>query len=237
MPPQPRLLLVEDDKDINQLICLNLEALDFNVTSCENGREGLQLALKGAFDLMILDVMLPEMDGLTLCRRLRQDKNFTPILMLTAKNSEADRVIGLEVGADDYLSKPFSILELQARVKAMLRRVQLNHYLETVSNANANAIVAFGQLVIDSNKRRVSLKGEEVHLTAKEFDLLLYLASSPGRVYSRGDLLDAVWGYKHSGYEHTVNSHINRLRSKLELDPANPIYVLTVWGVGYKFNG
>ena len=233
MPSQPRLLLVEDDKDINQLICLNLEALDFNVTSCENGREGLALAVEGGFDLMILDVMLPEMDGLTLCKRLRQSKNFTPILMLTAKNSEADRVIGLEVGADDYLSKPFSILELQARVKAMLRRVQFNHYQDPV----ANAVDTFGELTIDRNKRRVSLRGDEVHLTAKEFDLLLYLACSPGRVYSRGDLLDAVWGYKHSGYEHTVNSHINRLRSKLEEDPANPIYVLTVWGVGYKFNG
>jgi len=230
--PQSRLLLVEDDKDINQLICLNLEALGYWVTSCDNGSEGLALASQGGFDLLILDIMLPGIDGLTLCKRLRQIKNFTPILMLTAKNTEADRVIGLEVGADDYLSKPFSILELQARVKAMLRRVQFNHQYDPAPKT----IEEFGDLKINREKRSVILKGNEVHLTAKEFDLLLYLASSPGRVYSRSDLLDAVWGYKHSGYEHTVNSHINRLRSKLEQDPASPVYVLTVWGVGYKFN-
>lgn len=233
MNDQPKLLLVEDDKDINQLICLNLESLDYNVTSVADGAEGFELAKTQAFDLIVLDIMLPNMDGLTVCKRLRQEKIFTPILMLTARNTEADRVIGLEVGADDYLTKPFSILELRARVKAMLRRMQFNHNTQAV---NAETSDVFGDLVIDRNKRTVVLAGDEVHLTAKEFDLLLYLASSPGRVYSRNDLLDSVWGYKHSGYEHTVNSHINRLRSKLEKDPANPIYVLTVWGVGYKFN-
>lgn len=233
MNQNPRILLVEDDKDINQLICLNLEALDFDVTSVADGAEGLAIAKKEDFALILLDIMLPGLDGLTVCKRLRQEENFTPILMLTAKNTEADRVIGLEVGADDYLTKPFSILELRARVKAMLRRVQFNH---TAKAAEETPNDTFGDLVIDRNKRTVNLAGTQVHLTAKEFDLLLYLASSPGRVYSRNDLLDAVWGYKHSGYEHTVNSHINRLRSKLEKDPANPVYVLTVWGVGYKFN-
>lgn len=233
MNDQPKLLLVEDDKDINQLICLNLESLDYNVTSVADGAEGFELAKTQPFDLIVLDIMLPNMDGLTVCKRLRQEKIFTPILMLTARNTEADRVIGLEVGADDYLTKPFSILELRARVKAMLRRMQFNHNTQAVNTETSDV---FGDLVIDRNKRTVVLAGDEVHLTAKEFDLLLYLASSPGRVYSRNDLLDSVWGYKHSGYEHTVNSHINRLRSKLEKDPANPIYVLTVWGVGYKFN-
>ena len=233
MNNEPKLLLVEDDKDINQLICLNLESLDYHVISVADGAEGFELAKTQTFDLIVLDIMLPNMDGLTVCKRLRQEGIFTPILMLTARNTEADRVIGLEVGADDYLTKPFSILELRARVKAMLRRMQFNHNTQAV---NTEASDVFGDLVIDRNKRTVVLAGNEVHLTAKEFDLLLYLASSPGRVYSRNDLLDAVWGYKHSGYEHTVNSHINRLRSKLEKDPANPIYVLTVWGVGYKFN-
>lgn len=232
VPARPKLLLVEDDKDINQLICLNLEALNFTVSSCENGLDGLELANNGGFDLIIIDIMLPGIDGLTLCKRLRNAQNFTPILMLTAKNTEADRVIGLEVGADDYLTKPFGILELQARVKAMLRRVQFNHQPSASPQIEEN----YGDLTLDREKRLVLLSGKEVHLTAKEFDLLLYLMSSPGRVYSRSDLLDAVWGYKHSGYEHTVNSHINRLRAKLEKDPANPIYVLTVWGVGYKFN-
>lgn len=233
MNDKPKILLVEDDKDINQLICLNLESLDYDVTSVTDGAQGFELAKSQPFDLIVLDIMLPNMDGLTVCKRLRQEQIFTPILMLTAKNTEADRVIGLEVGADDYLTKPFSILELRARVKAMLRRMQFNHNAQP---ASADTRDVFGDLAIDRNKRTVVLADQEVHLTAKEFDLLLYLASSPGRVYSRNDLLDAVWGYKHSGYEHTVNSHINRLRSKLEKDPANPIYVLTVWGVGYKFN-
>ncbi len=233
MSDKPKILLVEDDKDINQLIYLNLEALDYAVTSVADGAEGFALAKAQPFDLIVLDIMLPGLDGLTVCKRLRQENIFTPILMLTAKNTEADRVIGLEVGADDYLTKPFSILELRARVKAMLRRVQFNHNAHA---ASADECDTFGELVIDRNKRTVHLADTAVRLTAKEFDLLLYLASSPGRVYSRNDLLDAVWGYKHSGYEHTVNSHINRLRSKLEKDPANPIYVLTVWGVGYKFN-
>lgn len=234
--PRPKLLLVEDDSDINQLICLNLEALDYEVITSNDGAEGLKLAENQSFDLILLDIMLPNIDGLTLCKRLRQQKCFTPILMLTAKKSEADRVIGLEVGADDYLTKPFSILELQARVKAMLRRVQFISNTQHQEFRGEQPMVNFGELSINKDKRLVSLAGQQVHLTAKEFDLLLYLANSPGRVYSRNDLLDAVWGYKHSGYEHTVNSHINRLRSKLEKDPANPEYVLTVWGVGYKFN-
>ena len=232
---RPKLLLVEDDNDINQLICLNLRALDYDVTSCNDGAEGLRQAESQSFDLILLDIMLPNIDGLTICKRLRQQKLFTPIVMLTAKKSEADRVIGLEVGADDYLTKPFSILELQARVKAMLRRVQFLNTQQS-EKVQESTLLTVGDLTINKEKRLVLLAEKQVHLTAKEFDLLLYLANSPGRVYSRNDLLDAVWGYKHSGYEHTVNSHINRLRSKLEKDPANPDYVLTVWGVGYKFN-
>lgn len=234
--PSPRLLLVEDDADINQLICLNLKALGYEVISCHDGSEGLQQAQNQLFDLIVLDIMLPGVDGLTLCQTLRSQECFTPILMLTAKKSEADRVIGLEVGADDYLTKPFSILELQARVKALLRRVQFSNQQPVEPPAESD-FIHVGDLEINKTKRTVMIAAQQITLTAKEFDLLVYLANTPGRVYSRNELLDAVWGYKHSGYEHTVNSHINRLRSKLEQDPANPKYVLTVWGVGYKFNG
>jgi DNA-binding response OmpR family regulator len=183
--------------------------------------------------MMILDVMLPEVDGLEICRRLRGQGNNTPILMLTAKDAEIDRVLGLEMGADDYLTKPFSVRELQARVKAMLRRVELMSQPEPKSKAP----LSFGELAIDPDKRQVTLAGELLDLTSTEFDLLLYMASHPGMVFSRAQLLDNVWGYQHSGYEHTVNSHINRLRTKIEKDPSKPDYVLTVWGVGYKFGG
>lgn len=229
---QARLLLVEDDPDINQLICLNLEALGYEVVSVQDGEVGFREASTGRFDLIILDLMLPKLDGLTICKQLRQIPLFTPIVMLTAKNTEAERVLGLEVGADDYLTKPFSILELQARVKAMLRRIQF----QSTQQEEATNQLNFNGLIINIENRMVSVDQKTINLTAKEFDLLLYLAASPGKVFSRSDLLDAVWGYKHSGYEHTVNSHINRLRSKIEEDPAAPRYVSTVWGVGYKFN-
>ena len=235
-PPASRLLLVEDDPDINQLICLNLSALNYDVTSCEDGAKGLELAQTQQYDLILLDVMLPGVDGLSICKTLRQQQCFTPILMLTAKKSESDRVIGLEVGADDYLTKPFSILELQARVKAMLRRVQFQAEV-SIEKEEASNKISFGDIEIMKESRNVMVCGNSVQLTAKEFDLLLYLASYPGRVFSRNELLDAVWGYQHCGYEHTVNSHVNRLRANLERDPAKPDYVLTVWGVGYKFNG
>ena len=183
------------------------------------------------YDLIILDLMLPGESGLDICRRLRARADYTPILMLTARSSELDRVLGLEFGADDYLTKPFSVLELQARVKAIFRRVKA----VTNGGMNSNTVVRAGHMMIDADKRSVFLRGREVDLTAKEFDLLLHLAQNPGRAYTRQQLLDFVWGYNHSGYQHTVNSHINRLRGKIEADPVNPLYIRTVWGVGYKF--
>lgn len=230
-----QILVVEDDEDIALLVKLNLEMLGFSVRCCADGATALGLATEEEFHVLILDVMLPGLDGLNLCRRLRAQNNFTPILMLTAKDSETDRVIGLEVGADDYLTKPFSVLELQARVKALLRRVEfLNHTPE--QQMPKSNLLHLRDMVIDIPKRAVRVKNSVIELTAREFDLLMYLASNPGHVYSREQLLNAVWGYTHSGYEHTVNSHINRLRGKVEKNPAHPEYVLTVWGVGYKFN-
>lgn len=229
-----RILIVEDQEDINALIALNLEVLNYQVSCALNGTDGLQQAQDGEFDLIILDVMLPGIDGLQICKILRANNIFTPILMLTARKSEADRVVGLEVGADDYLTKPFSVLELQARVKALLRRMEFNKQQQTEEGGADDITVK--QLQIHKTKRVVSLAGQPINLTAKEFDLLLYLVSFPGQVFSREQLLNAVWGYRHSGYEHTVNSHINRLRAKIEQDPANPQFVLTVWGVGYKFS-
>ncbi|GGA70459.1 DNA-binding response regulator [Neiella marina] len=228
-----RILVIEDDHDINQLISMNLQDLNHQVDSCSDGSSGWRRAQQDAYDLIVLDLMLPEKDGLEICRDLRAQQNATPILMVTARDSEADRVVGLEMGADDYLTKPFSVRELQARVKAMLRRMAMN---QAAQQTPAAAKLTFGALSIDSAKRIVCCHGKVIELTSTEFDLLYHMASSPGMVFSRTQLLDQIWGYKHSGYEHTVNSHINRLRTKLEANPSQPQYVITVWGVGYKFN-
>jgi DNA-binding response OmpR family regulator len=181
------------------------------------------------YDLVVLDIMLPGIDGLEVCRRLRAEGPYVPILMLTAKSAELDRVLGLEIGADDYVTKPFSLNELLARVKALFRRV------DSLSAPPVREFIRHGILSIDISKRTVAIAESAVELTAKEFDLLVQFAAHPGRVYSRAQLLDSVWGSGHEGYEHTVNSHINRLRAKIERDPAHPQLVLTVWGVGYKF--
>jgi DNA-binding response OmpR family regulator len=226
-----RILVVEDDRDIAQLVELHLRDMGAEAVLVHDGAEALELALAAPFDMVILDLMLPRVDGLEITRRLRAKTNYTPILMLTARSSDVDRIVGLELGADDYLTKPFNIRELIARVKALLRRVDA---LSRPEGSGAE-ILRFGELTIDVDKRKVTLARETIDLTAKEFDLLLHFARSPGRVYTRAQLLDQVWGYGHDGYEHTVNSHINRLRTKLERDHARPSYILTVWGVGYKF--
>ena len=194
----------------------------------------MQSFREGNYDLVVLDVMLPGRDGLSVCRELRGGGGYVPILMLTAKSTELDRVLGLELGADDYLTKPFSIPELKARVRALFRRVDALALAAVESSAPTNSVV-YGGLTVDPDRHRVTVDGRKVELTAREFDLLLFFARNPGRVYSRAQLLDRVWGYNHDGYEHTVNTHINRLRSKIEQDAADPRYILTVWGVGYKF--
>lgn len=225
------VIIIEDEKDIAELIELHLEDLDCKVKMFHNGQEGHDYAQKHPFDLMILDINLPGMNGIDVCRKLRAEKVNSPILMLTARSEEIDKVLGLETGADDYLTKPFSIRELLARVKANLRRVEI----DTKSDEEESSI-QYKALVLDKKKRKVSLNDVRIELTPKEFDLLYLLAANPGVTYDRKDLLNLVWSYDFEGYEHTVNSHINRLRSKIEKDPTKPEYVLTTWGVGYRFN-
>jgi len=225
-------LIIEDSGDIARLVRLHLRDIGCRADIAGNGEEGLRLFQSRSYELVILDIMLPGMDGLGVCRVLRASGDYVPILMLTAKSTELDRVLGLEIGADDYLSKPFSIPELLARVKALFRRTDA--LKERAASALPDKTLHYGDLTIEVGKRRVRLGSLEVSLTAREFDLLLHFARHPGQVFSRAQLLDQVWGYSHQGYEHTVNSHINRLRAKIELDPAKPKHVLTVWGVGYK---
>jgi DNA-binding response OmpR family regulator len=224
-----RILVVEDEREIARLVEIHLRDQGWEVTVCHDGPSGLAAASSGQFDLVVLDLMLPGVDGLEVCRRIRAAADYLPILMLTARSSELDRVLGLEIGADDYLTKPFSVRELVARVKAILRRE------EALADRVPESRLEIGELTVDLDRRLVTKGEQEIELTAKEFDLLAFFAAHPGRVYSRAELLDHVWGYGHGGYEHTVNSHINRQRAKIEDDPGSPKLVLTVWGVGYKF--
>ena len=228
-----KVLIIEDDPDIASLVRMHLKDIDCEAVIVTNGTQGLATFRKSVFDLVVLDLMLPGLDGISVCREIRAGGGYVPILVLTAKSSELDRVLGLEIGADDYLTKPFSIPELLARIKALFRRVDLLSQKEAAPNATK--IIEHDGLKLDTAKHKVWVDGREVVLTAREFDLLQHFASHPGFVYSRAQLLDQVWGYHHEGYEHTVNTHINRLRAKIEQDPAKPHYVQTVWGVGYKF--
>ena len=230
---QRSVLVVEDQRDIAELIAMHVRDLGHRVECVHDGEAGLASARSGRFDMVILDVMLPGRDGLDIVRTLRMDRVDVPVLMLTARSTEIDRVLGLELGADDYLTKPFSIPELQARVKAILRRIDMaSRAAEAPARTGRTRV---GALSIDPDSREVALAGQPVALTAKEFDLLLHFARNPGRAFTRMQLLDAVWGTTFEGYEHNVNTHINRLRSKIEADPANPRFILTVRGVGYRF--
>ena len=226
------ILIIEDDPDIADLVEIHLSDLGYRVDTVGDGRAGLDRARVGDYALIILDRMLPSMDGLKVCSTLRREGIPTPILMLTAKTEEMDKVLGLDMGADDYVTKPFSIHELLARVKALIRRRRLDG---TENEGDARRDIDVGPLAISPAKRTVELNNEPVDLTAKEFDLLALFARHPGRAFSRQELLDLVWGYQYAGYSHTVNSHINRLRSKIEPEPEHPRFIRTVWGVGYRF--
>lgn len=226
-----RILLVDDDGELRQLVDRYLGDAGYDVRQAADGARALAEALAAPFDLIILDLMLPGMGGLEVCRAFRRQGGRTPILMLTAKASEPDRVTGLDVGADDYLTKPFTVRELLARVRAMFRRIEAIQ----AQLASGTPVVRAGGVSLDLARRTIEVEGQRVELTAKEFDLLAVLAGHPGRVYSRAQLLDLVWGYRHDGSGHTVNSHINRLRGKIEPDLGHPRYVQTVRGVGYRF--
>lgn len=226
-----KALIIEDDKDIADLMGIHLADLSFDVEKAYDGKDGLMRALNNVYKIILLDLRLPGMDGVEVCKRIRQEKINTPILMVTSKTEEIDKVLGLEMGADDYITKPFSIRELIARVKAVLRRT------DTVQPdpAEAGREIACEGLYINVNLRIVEIHSKRVELSPKEFDLLILMASNPGRTYTRAQLLDLVWGYQFDGYEHTVNSHINRLRSKIEKNPNEPEFIFTTWGVGYRF--
>jgi len=227
-----KILLVEDDPEISKLIKLHFNAQSYIIFSCSSGEEALKKIVNDKFNLIILDISLPGMNGMELCKILRERDAEIPIMMLTSHGEESDKVLALELGADDYVTKPFGILELIARTKALLRRGNKN---QEKNNGGKEEII-FKDLVINSIKKKASFNNQRLELTPKEFDLLLLLASNPGKTFSRNELLELIWGVAFSGYEHTITSHINRLRIKIEPDINKPQYILTSWGTGYRFS-
>ena len=229
-----KILIVEDDLDIAELLRVNLIDISMQCDFCHRGDKAVKLIVNNHYDLIILDLMLPGVSGIDICREVRLQKPYQPILMLTAKSSELDQIIGLEVGADDYMTKPFSIPALQARVRSIIRRS--HSYAERQNLKQGENIKNIGGLYLDSLQRKAIFMNKELDLTALEFDLLNHFMAHPEQVFSRSQLLDKVWGYDHEGYEHTVNSHINRLRNKLNLITKGCDIIQTVWGVGYRLN-
>ncbi len=226
-----RVLVVDDEKLIVKGIRFSLEQDGMDVDCAYDGEEALALAGSNTYDMILLDVMLPKYDGFQVCQQIREYSD-VPIVMLTAKGEDMDKILGLEYGADDYITKPFNILELKARIKAIMRRTGKRK--EQVSN---DKIIVKGEMKIDCESRRVFIGEKEINLTAKEFDLLELLAMNPNKVYSRENLLNIVWGYEYPGDVRTVDVHIRRLREKVETHPSDPKYVYTKWGVGYYFRG
>lgn len=226
-----KLLIVDDEKLLVKGLKKSLEQEGFNVDEAFDGEEAWEKFCNTSYNLIILDLMLPKIDGLSLCRKMRE-KSDVPIIILTAKGEDVDKIIGLEMGADDYLAKPFNTRELIARIKAVLRRLKGKSSESEAGKSN----LKFQHLNIDLNKHRVYLHDVEVDLTAKEFDLLVLLAKAPGRIYSRDQLLQQVWGYDYIGEDRTVDVHIRRLREKIEDNPGKPQFIMTKWGVGYYFN-
>jgi len=223
------ILVVDDEKLLVKGIKFNLENEGYHVDTAHDGLEAVDLARSGNYDLIILDVMMPELDGLEACMRIREFST-VPIIMLTARGEDMDKIIGFEYGADDYITKPFNILELKARIRALLRRSAL------VSNITSS-VLTVGHITLDTEKRIAIKNDEQVELTVKEFDVFELLSKNPGRVYSRETLLNIVWGYEYQGDIRTVDVHIRRLREKLEENPAEPEHIMTKWGVGYYIRG
>ncbi|SHN04133.1 DNA-binding response regulator, OmpR family, contains REC and winged-helix (wHTH) domain [Duganella sacchari] len=231
METAKRVLIVEDDMPIADLLRMHLQDEGYQVTHCADGAHGLAQVRTGGWDALILDIMLPGVDGLEICRQARAMTTYTPIIITSARSSEVHRILGLELGADDYLPKPFSVLELVARVKALLRRADAM----ARSQRNEGGALELNGVRVDPLTRQAHVHGSALDLTPREFDLLYFFIKHPEKVFSRLDLLNQVWGYQHDGYEHTVNTHINRLRAKIEADPADPVRILTVWGKGYRY--
>jgi two-component system, OmpR family, alkaline phosphatase synthesis response regulator PhoP len=227
-----KILIIEDDPNIAALIALHLRELPALVDIQHQGWQGLDAAASGGYDFLVLDLMLPGIDGMEICRQLRQRRQQLPILMLTSKSEEQDKIAGLEIGADDYLTKPFSPGELMARVRSILRRTQS----EQKQKEKQMQRIVRGPLTMDLNEHMVMKGSNAIELTVKEFELLQLLMQNPGKAFSRQEILDEVWGEQFEGLEHTVNSNINRLRAKIEDDLTQPNFILTAWGVGYKFN-
>lgn len=232
--PASHILVVEDDVELRSLLTQRLEESGYRITSVDNGRSALESVEEEVPDLVLLDVMIPEVDGLEVCRQLRASHPLMYVILLTARTEEMDRVVGLEVGADDYVTKPFSLSELVARVRSALRRIRLTSE-EARKDELVREIFEFPGIKIDAVRRRVDVKGSEINLTVLEYDLLLFLVRNPDRPFTRLQLLDKVWDIQYEGYDRTVDSHIQRLRSKIEDDQGNPRFIKTVWGVGYKF--
>jgi len=230
MSETKKILVVEDNADLASLIQLHLQDLHAQADIAADGGLAVQLFNQQSYDLVILDLMLPVLDGISVCKKIRETSATVPIVILTAKNTELDRVLGLEIGADDYVTKPFSIPELMARIKARFRSI------DAFNEKTSEPILELAGLRLDDKKRLLYVEGRAVELTVKEFELLAFFMRSPNQVFSRIQLLDKVWGYHYEGYEHTVNTHINRLRAKIEKESDKPRYIITVWGVGYKFS-
>ena len=227
-----KILLIEDDRELADSMRFQLEKEGYETDICDDGEEGLYYMKERSHDLVILDRMLPSMDGITVLQEARKNHVSTPVIMLTAKGGDMDKILGLDYGADDYITKPFNILEVKARIKAIMRRVSKRD-----KNQENEKVIVKGEMKIDCESRRVIIGEKEINLTAKEFDLLELLAMNPGKVYSRENLLNIVWGYEYPGDARTVDVHIRRLREKIETNPSDPKYVYTKWGVGYYFRG
>ena len=234
LPAPAEILVVEDDDALRDLVAGRLRDGGYGVRTAASGYEALERVAATVPDLVVLDVMLPGLDGLEVCRRLRADHPLLYILMLTARADELDRVVGLEVGADDYVTKPFSVQELVARIRAALRRLRTER--EHGAQDEGAERYRYGALEIDAPRRLVTVDGEPVHLTVREFDLLLFLARNPDRPFTRMQLLEQIWDEHYEGYDRTIDSHVQRLRAKVEAEPANPRRIRTVWGVGYKLS-
>jgi len=230
--PAISLLVIEDDENISTALEEYFSRAGYAVASASDGLAGVEAAARNRPDVVVLDLMLPKMDGLAVCKELRQKNPQMPIIMLTAKDDVVDKVLGLEMGADDYITKPFSLREVEARIKSVLRRARA---VVATGDVQDEAPIVRGSLRVDPVRREVTIADRHIDLTPKEFDLLRLFAANPGRVFPRKYLLEKIWDYSYEGYDRTIDSHINRLRAKIEENPENPQLVLTVWGIGYKF--